>query len=362
MGGHMRKLQLRELHPGMITAEDIFAIDGRMIVPAGIVLTDNVILKLESFDIFSIKVEDQEITSSAIADVAELSYNQKVRLSPEFQEFKSDYEDNVNSFHSALNELIEKNSEVDTEQLLSQTMGLLSRSGGSVTVMDMLLNMRDYDDSTYAHSINVALICNIFAGWLRFNEEEKRIATACGLFHDLGKLMIPEEIIKKPGRLTEAEFEIVKKHPIEGYKILDEFNVSQEIKDAALMHHEKCDGSGYPYGFTADKISKYAKLVTIVDIYDAMTSMRVYRQALCPFSVITAFENEGLQKYDPQFILTFLENVVNCFVNQRVRLNNGLEGDIIYINPVQLGRPTVKCGSQFVDLSTHKEISIEAII
>lgn len=362
MGGHMRKLQLRELHPGMITAEDIFAIDGRMIVPAGIVLTDNVILKLESFDIFSIKVEDQEITSSAIADVAELSYNQKVRLSPEFQEFKSDYEDNVNSFHSALNELIEKNSEVDTEQLLSQTMGLLSRSGGSVTVMDMLLNMRDYDDSTYAHSINVALICNIFAGWLRFNEEEKKIATACGLFHDLGKLMIPEEIIKKPGRLTEAEFEIVKKHPIEGYKILDEFNVSQEIKDAALMHHEKCDGSGYPYGFTADKISKYAKLVTIVDIYDAMTSMRVYRQALCPFSVITAFENEGLQKYDPQFILTFLENVVNCFVNQRVRLNNGLEGDIIYINPVQLGRPTVKCGSQFVDLSTHKEISIEAII
>lgn len=358
----MRKFQIKELHPGMITAEDIFSIDGRLVVPAGIVLTDNVILKLESFDIFSIKVEDQEITTTAITDTAELSYNQKVRLSPEFQEFKSNYEDNVNLFQSAFNDLIEKNAEVDTEQLISQTMGLLSKSGGSVSVMDMLRNMRDYDDSTYTHSLNVALICNIFAGWLRFSEEEKRIATACGLFHDLGKLKIPENIIRKPGKLTEEEFNIVKQHPIEGYKILETFHVSQEILDAALMHHEKCDGSGYPYGFTAEKISKYAKLVTIVDIYDAMTSMRVYRNAICPFDVITAFENEGLQKYDPHFILTFLENVVNSFVNQRVRLNNGLEGDIIYINPVQLGRPTVKCGSQFLDLSAHKDLTIEEII
>lgn len=358
----MRKFQIKELHPGMITAEDIFSIDGRLVVPAGIVLTDNVILKLESFDIFSIRVEDQEITTAAITDAAELSYNQKVRLSPEFQEFKSNYEDNVNLFQSAFNELIEKNAEVDTDQLISQTMGLLSKSGGSVSVMDMLRNMRDYDDSTYTHSLNVALICNIFAGWLRFSEEEKRLATACGLFHDLGKLKIPEHIIKKPGKLTEEEFDIVRQHPIEGYKILETFNVSQEILDAALMHHEKCDGSGYPYGFTSEKISKYAKLVTIVDIYDAMTSMRIYRNAICPFDVITAFENEGLQKYDPHFILTFLENVVNSFVNQRVRLNNGLEGDIIYINPVQLGRPTIKCGSQFVDLSTHKDLTIEEII
>lgn len=358
----MKKLQLKDLHPGMITAEDIYAMDGRLIVPAGIVLTDNVILKLDSFDIFSIRVEEQEITSTSIADVAELSYNQKVRLSPEFQEFKIDYENNIRSFHNVLNELIEKNSDVDTDQLLSQTMGLLTKNGSSVSVMDMLLNMRDYDDSTYAHSINVALICNIFAGWLNFTPEERKIATACGLFHDIGKLKIPEEIIKKPGKLTPEEFEIVKRHPIEGYKILEKFNVNQEIMDAALMHHEKCDGSGYPYGFTGEKISKYAKLVTIVDIYDAMTSLRVYRNALCPFYVITAFENEGLQKYDPKFILTFLENVVNSFVNQRVRLSNGLEGDIIYINPISLARPTVKCGNDFVDLSSHKEISIEALI
>lgn len=358
----MKKLQIRELHPGMITAEDIFSIDGRLVVPSGVVLTDNIILKLDSFDIFSIKVEDKELVATPTESLAGLSYKQKVMQSPEFQEFKNNYQNNLDTFKSAVNDLIERNIEVDTNKLLSQTMGLLTQNGSSVSVMDMLLNMRNFDDSTYAHSINVALICNIFAGWLRFSEEEKKIATACGLFHDLGKLTIPEEIIKKPAKLTESEFELIKKHPIEGYKILEKFNVSQEIRDAALMHHEKCDGSGYPYGFTSEKISMYAKLVTIVDIYDAMTSMRVYRQALCPFNVITCFENEGLQKYDPKFILTFLENVVNSFVNQRVRLNNGLEGDIIYINPVQFHRPVIKCGTQFVDLAAHKELEIEAII
>jgi len=358
----MKKLRLSELHPGMITAEDIFAIDGRLVVPSGIVLTDNVILKLDSFGIFSIKVEEQEITATPIVDVTELSYQEKVKMSPEFQEFKSDYEDNVDSFRSALNDLIEKNIDMDIEVLLSQTMQLLSRKDSSITVMDMLQNMRNYDDSTFAHSINVALICNIFAGWLHFNEEERKLATACGLFHDIGKLKVPEEIVKKPGKLSEEEYELIKVHPIEGYKILDQFPVDQEIKDAALMHHEKCDGSGYPYGFTSEKISKYAKLVTIADIYDAMTSSRVYRHAVSPFHVITCFENEGLQKYDPHYILTFLENMVNSFVNQRVRLSNGLEGNIIYINPVHLARPTIKCGNQFVDLYANKDIDIEAII
>ena len=359
----MKKVPVRQLHPGMITAEDVYAIDGKLIVPAGIVLTENIILKLDSFDVYSVKISDEEVTpTSQNADMNHLSYNEKIRMSPEFQEFKSSYENHIESFRSAFNDLITRNTDVDTNSLLSQTMGLLTQTGNAVTLMDMLRNMRDYDDSTYAHSINVALICNIFAGWLHFNEEEKKLATACGLFHDLGKLTIPENIIKKPGKLTDREFEIIKRHPIEGYKLLERFHVDQEIMNAALMHHEKCDGSGYPYGFTGEKISKYAKLVTIVDIYDAMTSVRVYRQALNPFHVITEFENDGLQKYDPRFILTFLENVVNSFLNQRVRLTNGMEGDVIFINPVHLGKPTVRVGSQFIDLSVEKDIDIEALL
>lgn len=358
----MKKVRVQNLHPGMVTAEDVFAIDGSMIVPAGIVLTDNVILKLDSFDIFSIRVEDSEVEVTDYVSVEQLSYKEKVKQSPEFIEFKKGYDESISQLQDSLNALIEKNSDVKADDLIDQTLALVQGAGGSTSAMDMLMNLRDYDDSTFAHSVNVAIICNIFAGWLRMDEEEKRLATACGLFHDVGKMRIPEQILRKNAPLSEKEFQVIKYHTTEGYKILDKLGVDQEIKDVALQHHEKCDGSGYPYGFTSEKISKYAKLVTIVDIYDAMTSDRVYRGAMSPFTVITAFENEGLQKYDPHFILTFLENVVNSFVNQKVKLSNGQEGNIVYINPVHLGQPTINLGGEFLDLSAHKDIEIEAIV
>lgn len=128
------------------------------------------------------------------------------------------------------------------------------------------------------------------------------------------------------------------------------------------MHHERCDGTGYPLGIGADRIDKFAKIVSIADVYDAMTAARVYRGPLCPFSVIEIFEKEGLQKYETQYILCFLENVVLTYMNNRVKLSNGLEGDIVYINRQTLSRPMVKCGEQFIDLSAEKDISIVEII
>ena len=128
------------------------------------------------------------------------------------------------------------------------------------------------------------------------------------------------------------------------------------------MHHERCDGSGYPLGLKADKIDKYAKLVAIADLYDAMTSPRVYRGPMCPFQVVEEFEREGLQKHDPKMILVFLENVVNTYLQNRVRLNNGLEGDVIYINRDHLARPTIQSGNDFIDLAEEQDLEIEALV
>lgn len=359
----MQKILLSELKNGMITAEDVFSVDGQLIVPKGIALTENLIARLFSFDIFSIKIEDEVLSANiSDADLTETSYADKLKASPDFQAFKEEFKENVDKLTFSLNALVEKNAEFDARSLLDSTMDLIEHRETPTGIMDMILNMHDYDDCTYAHSLNVALICNIFAGWLHFSPAEKELATACGLFHDVGKLKIPAEIIKKPGKLTPAEYNIVKTHPLESYKMLSRYNLPDEVKNAALMHHERCDGSGYPYGFTAEKINRFAKLVAIADVYEAMTSKRTYREALCPFHVITHFENDGLQKYDPAFLLPFLENVVNTFLNQRVRLTNGLEGSIIFINPVALSKPTVKIGDKFIDLKKVENVEIEEII
>lgn len=358
----MQKLLVSDLKNGMITGEDVFSTSGQLVVPRGVALTQNLIARLISFNIFSVRIEDEALETVIEKLEENKSYVDRLKTSHDFLTFKKDYTKAMEGVEFGLNALVAHNEDYDPQTLLDSTMELISKRKGSANIMDMILNMHDFDDCTYSHSINVAMICSIFADWLRFSPAERDLATACGLFHDIGKLNMPKEIINKAGKLTTEEYRIIKTHTLESYKLLSELDLPEEVKNAALMHHERCDGSGYPYGFTADKISRMAKLVAIADVYDAMTSNRSYREALCPFTVITTFENDGLQKYDPQFLLTFLENVVNTFVNQTVRLSNGLEGRIIYINPVSLTRPTIQVNDQFYDLGRYKDISIESII
>ena len=346
----------------MVTAEDIYSIDGQLILSKDFVLDAPSIQRLDSFALYSIRVQDKVIPV-AEASAQPPSAKEKVRANPEFRAFKASFEENVETLKIKLNQVVTANSNFDAENLISQTLSLISRTEqSSISMMDMLLNMRDYDDSTYAHMVNCSILCNIFAGWLRMNQSERVLATTCGLFHDIGNLRISEEVLKKPGELTVREREIVKRHTTEGYNILSVQTLDPEVKNSALMHHERFDGTGYPYGFTKDKISRFARMVAIVDVYNAMTSKRVYRKAICPFQVIEQLQNDEFSKYDPEMMLTFLKNVSNSFIGNRVRLSNGIEGEVIFIHPDNLFRPTIQCGQKFLDLSVHRDLKVVAII
>lgn len=360
----MKQYLLSALKPGMTTAENIFSQYNRLLLPKGTVLTRSILEMLSSHGIVSVRIADDlpVKTEDTAPAPPSASYNERVRNSEEFKRFKLEYDEHIDHFTTVLNDLVEKNTKLDINWLLHNTLSLLYQNGQSVNILDMLMNVRDYDDSTYTHCINVALICHIFSNWLMFSPEEQKIATLCGLFHDIGKLAVSKEIIQKPSRLTSEEFDKVKHHSLAGYEILSHYDIDAHVRNAALMHHEKCDGSGYPHGLKGSQIDKYAKMVTIADIYDAMTSNRVYRDAVCPFDVIKQFEDEGFQKYDTKYILVFLENVVTSYLNQRVRLSNGKEGNIIFINRADLANPTIRCEDGFVDLSEDKDLHIEYIM
>ncbi|MBO7334309.1 MAG: HD-GYP domain-containing protein [Lachnospiraceae bacterium] len=360
----MRRVNTQDLVPGMITAEDVYTFNNQLILPRGLVLTDKTITKLEFYSIINVRVEDemsQEYLDNPEAD-EDISYSERIKKSPQFLEFKERFDNEVPKFQALIDSVSKEGKELNVDTMLNCVDVILENDDGYLNVFDMLHNMRQYDDMTYVHSINVALICNVFARWLKMSDEETRLATVCGLLHDIGKISIPDIIIKKPAKLTQDEFAIVKKHALEGYNILRRFDISEHIMNAALMHHERCDGSGYPFGIRNSKIDTYAKLVAIADVYDAMTSARVYRGPMCPFKVIEIFENEGLQKYDTRFIMTFLENIVNTYMLHRVKLNNGTLGDVVFINRSSLARPTIKSKDDFIDLSLHPELYIEAIV
>lgn len=356
----MKRIKTSELIPGMVTAEDVYDYNNQLILPKDLILNDRTINKLAYYSIFYIKVKD-EVKKLTANIPHESTYSEHLQKSPEFVKFRKDFETDVNHFKTALNDVIEKGAPLDVDKLMDQTLGVLSLGTGA-NVFDMLHNMREYDDATYTHCMNVALICNVFARWLRMSDKEIRLATMSGLLHDIGKTRIPDSIIKKPGRLTNAEYNLVKTHPQEGYHILQGTHLDPAVLDAVLMHHERSDGSGYPNGLKGNEIGIYARMVSIADVYDALTSARIYRGPLCPFKAIELFESEGFQKYDTRLILTFLENIVNTYLLNDVLLSNGLTGKIVFIHKEKLSAPTVQTSSEFLDLSIHPDITIEALI
>lgn len=376
----MKRLLRSNLTPGMIVGEDVFSYANQLIIPKGMVLTDKMITRLEFYSIPYVKVKDDPdepfdspvtycdneagAQPAPVPDIPQKAspYSELIKSSPEFIQYKANFDQTINEFKNSMNDIVQKGAKIDTDVLLNQATHLIDGASNTSAFFNMLHNMRQYDDLTFAHCMNVALISNILATWLNLSQKEIETATLCGLLHDIGKLAIPDQLIKKPGKLTDEEYKTVKKHTIEGYNILKNQNISDHIKNAALMHHEKCDGSGYPFGLKGDKIDAFAKIVAIADVYDAMTAARVYRGPLCPFHVIEIFEKEGLQKYEAAFILKFLENVVNTYINNRVMLSDGTEGDIVYINHATLSKPMVKTENGFVDLSQHPELSIEKIL
>lgn len=353
----INRVSVSQLVPGMITAEDIFSFNDQLLIAKDTELTATGITLLEMYDIYSvrIKADDSEDTDTP-------PYLERVKQSEDFKAFKEGHTQEIQNLKHSLYQAFTQKTDVDTNELLSGTFSLVDNLQTSFGIFDMLHCVRELDDSTYAHSVNVALICNVAAKWLGMSDEDVRTATACGLFHDVGKMRIPKSILSKPDALTDDEYDIVKKHPLAGYKLLKESHMDDHICNAALMHHERCDGSGYPRGINGSQIDKFAKLVAIADVYDAATAARVYRGPLCPFTIIRMFEQEGLQKYEPEYIMTFLENIVNTYIQNRCRLSNGMEGDIIYINKKQLSRPIVQCGSECIDLMEHPELTIECLL
>lgn len=357
----MRRVRTSELTPGMITAEDVYNYTGQMILPKGLTLTDKAITRLEFYSILSVRIEDQSLVGLDVKEDTR-THSERIRESEEFKKFHESFDENLISFKESINDIVDMNANIDTDAMLTNTLAILSEATSSYHAFDMLHNMRQYDDLTFAHCMNVALICNIFSQWLKWSEKEQNLLTLCGLLHDIGKLKIPDNIIKKPDRLTDEEYKIVKTHTVEGFHILKNKNINSHIMNAALMHHEKCDGTGYPLGVQADKIDRYAKAVAIADVYDAMTSARIYRGSMCPFRVIEIFETEGLQKYDPEYILIFLENIVNTYLHNEVRLSNGETGTVVFINKHMLSKPVIKQGEKFLDLSKEPDLHIDAIL
>lgn len=366
-----------ELNPGMIVAKDIHTRAGLLLLNEGDTLNAENIDKLIKNSISFVFIKDEKDLRKEAPKKEEAfekkpaepfymnekeSYYDRIQESQDYKQFRGKFSAGVVKLRGTLNRIVKGNPDADLTASAKKIVSEMTMPKGSIPVFDLMSNMRRFDDVVYVHSLNVAMLAGLLARWLGFSDDDVALAQECGLFHDIGKLTIPHEIISKPGKLTREEFEIIKNHPRAGYEILKNLNMNEHVLNAALQHHQKCDGTGYPEGFNPKNLDPFAKLITLVDIYDAITSTRSYRDMVCPFKVLRMFEDEGITKYDPKYYSVFLQHIAKNFVGNKVLLSDGRTAKVVMTNKVYYSRPLVVSGSEFIDLAKRKDLYIDEVV
>ena len=201
--------------------------------------------------------------------------------------------------------------------------------------------LKTSDEYTFKHSVDVATKSIIVAKKMKMKQQDIYNIGIAGLLHDMGKSKIPLEILNKPARLTDEEFEVMKQHSVYGYRILqekDEFDSA--IALAVLQHHEKMNGRGYPMGVSEDKISPYAKVLSVVDVYDALVTERPYKKGMSQRDAIEIIMSMT-EELDITAMRSFLASVILYPVDSVVTLSNGEEACVVENHPESVLRPTV---------------------
>ncbi len=293
-----------------------------------------------------------------------------VPMERELPAAKKVYEDSLSFAKDFIHKAyLEKNVDVErSEEFVDDVISSVVRNREALTG---LCKLRVYDEYTYTHSINVTVMATAFGQFLGLPEAELRPLGLAALFHDVGKANIPIEVLNKPGRLDAREFTVMKRHPLESYSILkDKGALKSQVLLAIVEHHEKYDGSGYPRGLRGEDISMFARIISLADVYDALTSDRVYRKGIPPSNALGIMY--GMREKD--FHPTMVERFIKCLgvypVGSFVRLSDSRHGLVWSSNALAPLFPTVKAifdGTlrpipvEYVDLSVDTESGLPGL-
>ncbi len=290
-----------------------------------------------------------------------------VSLAEELQQAENTYTECVR--HARAFMLEARNGTVDLESSRPLVHGIIDSVNRNVDALTSLAKIKHYDEYTFAHCVNVAIFSVAFGKYLGFDQQKLYLLGMAGLFHDLGKMRVPVEILNAPRRLTDEEFAVMKTHARLGQDTLASVKgIEPEIMLGAGQHHEKHDGSGYPGHLVGVRISQYGRILSVADCYDALSAKRVYKAAMPPTKALSIMFEMRRGAWEPGLLEHFIKMMGIYPVGTPVELSSGFRGVIARTNPAMPLQPVAAVvrapdgrgivPPRTVDLAKHRGIKI----
>lgn len=352
----MRLVNINYVNDSYILARPILGPNGNVLLQAGISLTQKYIERLHTMGIDMLYIQDGALEDvdvrPPISDQTRKFAFQTVTQISNYLEKGQNNEFKVDTVRTSISRMIEDL--------------LISRD-----IVGNLSEIRGYDDYTYHHSVNTTVLALIIGLALGLTET-KLLELGMGvMMHDVGKIKVPEEILNKVSPLTKEEFDEIKKHTVYGFEILRaNRDLSMPSAHIALQHQEKWDGSGYPRGIAGEKIHEYARIAAVADVYEALTSRRVYRKAKEPYEAYEFMIAGSGMHFDPNVIKVFSRSIAIYPNGTGVSLSTGEQGYVVKQNKIFPNRPYIRifydsegqsCQPTDCDLSLNPSLMITGV-
>ncbi|EES74329.1 HD-GYP domain-containing protein [Paenibacillus sp. MB22_1] len=360
----MVSISIEDVKPGVKLMNHVYSPLGGLLLQKGKVLLPRDLDILRAFMIRQIEVEDFVVPERKATEVHESTKLASAgaagaAISP-LTSLHLEYDRMLHLTKSAFQSVLA--AELPIYELRNQLEVLVRQLKHYNVLTFMPRNMNEYD-YMYHNAILCSITSYLLAQWHGLPQKDWMQVAFAGLLHDIGNTKIDPLILYKPTQLTADEAEEMRMHTTYGYQQLRKTAaINEGVRLTALQHHEKMDGTGYPFRLTGDKIHIYAKIVSVADIFHAMTLHRRYRKAKSPYLVLEEIRSEAFGKLDPGVVQTFVDKVTQFHHGTRVRLSNGSEGEIVFSDRNHPTRPMVSVQGRIVNLVVERHLHIEEVL
>ena len=375
----LKAFAVRSLLPEMLIGRTVYDGDTEVVLVEGGTVLDRATIKiLKEKGIASVYVDEDSILAAVEKEKASKEGAPKAAafkgtVAPE-RDVKLDekYEEDYRYVYDEMEKLFQEaaatgklNMDILQPVMASGRLRDLYREGA--TAVSMIYTMNQEGDYNLHHCVHLAILSGLMAKWMGLGGIDRQNLVLAGLFLDIGKQFIDKDLLEKKGRLTEEEFDILKNHVVDSFKLLESSELSgrADLMNGVIQHHERNDGSGYPSGLEADRISTFGKVLAVLDSYDAMASSRTYAEKRSPFEVFKILYADVLDgKLDSEYAVLFMRKLNAALNGCWLRLSDGTAGRIVYIDESRVtAMPVVQLvDGGFIDLNTVKDITVVEIM